>query len=106
MPLLWLSLAFLLGILFAGKVTLSVLVWLILAGGLLIVFILLRILHLRFHVSIAPLLLLAPAILGIFFLGAARYQSTVPRVDAHYIAWYNDRDYELLITGTLIRPAR
>ena len=42
--------------------------------------------------------------LAVFFLGAARYQSTIPRVDAHYIAWYNDRDYELLVTGTLADP--
>jgi hypothetical protein len=47
MPLLWLSLAFIAGILFAGRVPLSVLVWLILAGIGLIVFILLRILHRR-----------------------------------------------------------
>ncbi len=104
MPLLWLSLAFIVGILFAGKVTLSVLVWLILAGGLLIVFILLRILHLRLHISILPLLLFSPALLGVFFLGAARYQAAIPRVDSHYIAWYNDRDYELVVTGTLVSP--
>jgi competence protein ComEC len=104
MPLLWLSLAFIVGILFAGKVTLSVLAWLLLAGGFLIVFVLLRILHLRLHISIPPLLLFSPAILGVLFLGAARYQATIPRVDAHYIAWYNDRDYELLITGILASP--
>ncbi len=104
MPLLWLSLAFLTGIIFAGKVSLSVLVWLTLAGVSLIVFILLRILNPRLHISIAPLLLFSPALLGVFFLGAARYQSTIPRVDAHYISWYTDRDYELLITGTLTDP--
>ncbi|MGA2504523.1 MAG: ComEC/Rec2 family competence protein [Anaerolineales bacterium] len=104
MPLLWLSLAFLAGILFAGKVTLSVLVWLILAGGSLVIFILFRILHARFHISITPLLLFSPALLGVFFLGAARYQATIPRVDANYIAWYNDRDYQLLVTGTLTDP--
>ncbi len=101
MPLLWLSLAFIAGVLFAGRVSLSVLVWLILAGIGLIVFILLRILHKRFHISIHPLLLFSPALLGFFFLGAARCQSTVPLVDAHYIAWYNDREYEILVTGTL-----
>jgi competence protein ComEC len=104
MPLLWLSLAFIAGILFAGKVTLSVVVWLILAGTAVIIFILFRILHARLHISITPLLLFSPALLGIFFLGAARYQSTIPRVDAHYIAWYNDRNYEFLVTGTLTDP--
>ena len=37
-------------------------------------------------------------------LGAARYQKTVPDFDAFHIAFYNDRDYDLLITGTLIEP--
>jgi len=100
MPLLWLSLAFIAGILFASQVMLSVLVWLILAGGTLVILILLRILK-RLHISIAAPILFSPALLLVFFLGAARYQSTVPRLDAHYVAWYNDRDYELLITGTL-----
>ena len=35
------------------------------------------------------------------FLGAARYQMTVPNFDAYHIAFYNDRDYDLLVTGTL-----
>jgi competence protein ComEC len=104
MPLFWLSLAFMAGILFAGQVSLSVLVWLILAGVTLIVFILFRIFRTRFHISSTPLLLFSPALLAVFFLGAARYQSTIPRVDAHYIAWYNDREYELLVTGTLTDP--
>jgi competence protein ComEC len=104
MPLLWLSLAFLVGILFAAKVTLSIATWLILAGVASFVYILLRILHARLHVSIKPLLLFSPALLGFFFLGAARYQSTLPRVDANYIAWYNERDYELVITGSLTDP--
>jgi hypothetical protein len=104
MPLLWLSLAFLAGILFAAKVKLSLFTWLILAGAALILFLLFRILHTRLHISIKPLLLFSPALLGFFFLGAARYQSSLPRVDANYIAWYNDRDYELIITGSLTDP--
>jgi competence protein ComEC len=39
-----------------------------------------------------------------FFLGAARYQISVPRFNAFHIAFYNDREYDLLITGTLIEP--
>lgn len=38
------------------------------------------------------------------FLGATRYQLSVPDFDAHHIAFYNDRDYEVLITGTLAEP--
>ena len=39
-----------------------------------------------------------------FCLGAARYQLSVPKFDAFHIAFYNDRDYDLLITGTLVEP--
>jgi competence protein ComEC len=104
MPLLWLSLAFIAGILLAGQLTLPVLVWLILAGGTLFIFVLLRILSGRLHIPITPLFLFSPFVLVVFFLGAARYQSTIPRLDAHYIAWYNDREYEVLVTGTLADP--
>ena len=103
MPLLWLSLAFIAGILAASVTNVTVPVWLILAGLALVVFVLLT--SIKFlHVPVAPLLVFSPVVLIVFFLGAARYQSTVPTVDAHYIAWYNDRDYELLIAGTLAAP--
>ena len=104
MPLLWLSLAFIAGILLAGQLTLPVLVWLILADVTLFFLVLLHVLSARIHTSITPLLLLSSALLVIFFLGAARFQSIIPHIDAHYIAWYNDRDYELLATGTLTDP--
>jgi hypothetical protein len=51
------------------------------------------------HPSSFPLILLVA-----LFLGAARYQLSVPNFDAFHIAFYNDRDYDLLITGTLIEP--
>ena len=38
------------------------------------------------------------------FLGASRYQMTVPNFDAYHIAFYNDRDYDLFVTGTLAEP--
>jgi competence protein ComEC len=38
------------------------------------------------------------------FLGAVRYQYSVPKFDAFHIAFYNDREYDLLITGTLAEP--
>src|SRR5690606_26838578 len=38
------------------------------------------------------------------FLGAARYQMSVPRVNAFHVAFYNDRNHDLLITGTVIEP--
>jgi competence protein ComEC len=127
MPLFWLSLAFLSGILVANQLHLSRtfwlglahsilppqfhlfrIIWLILAGIALLSAFLLRILSSRLNFKPFKLppstLVLASLALTVFFLGAARYHFTLPFVDAHYIAWYNDREYELLVTGTLTDP--
>ncbi|MBU4225104.1 MAG: ComEC family competence protein, partial [Chloroflexi bacterium] len=104
LPLLWLSLAFLAGILLASQVMLPVTVWLILAGSFILAAILLRILSSRLPFSPAQppsTLFLVSLSLITFFLGAARYQASIPIIDAHHIAWYNDRQYDLLVTGVL-----
>ena len=108
LPLVWLSLAFITGILFATRVHAPNRLWLILAGIALLLAVLACLLIPRlklqpFHLSPWALLLLLPALV-FFFLGAARYQLTVPSVDSFHIAWYTERDYELVITGTLIEP--
>ena len=104
LPLMWFSLAFLVGIILASLVSLSVLVWGALAFFALFPAILLRILAPRLHPSS---LILQPFTFVLFFalfLGAARYQLSIPEFDAFHIAYYNDRDYDLLITGTLVEP--
>ena len=108
-PLMWFSLVFLTGIVLGSLISLSLWVWIGLAFVFLVFAILARILPLsslrcgseQAFVFLQPfsfILILA------LFLGAARYQSTVPKFDAFHIAFYNDRDYDLLITGTLIAP--
>jgi competence protein ComEC len=104
MPLFWLSLAFIAGILLAGLWALPVIAWYILAGVAIFIFLLLGILSAIHRISITQRFLFSMILLAAFFLGAARYRSTIPHLDAHYIAWYNDRDYELLVTGTLTDP--
>jgi competence protein ComEC len=127
LPLFWLSLAFLAGILVARQIHLSrsfwlalahiVLpsqihlnrsLWLVLAGIAILAALLLRIFYSRLHFKPFHLpystLFLASLSLIVFFLGAARYHFTIPFVDAHYISWYNDREYEVLVTGTLTDP--
>jgi competence protein ComEC len=99
LPLLWVSLAFLTGILLAKLVSLSLYGWLIFAFLALITTILLR----RSSVF-SPAWMLLPACTVALFLGAARLQSTVPKHEISQIAWFNDRQYDLLITGTLIEP--
>ena len=126
-PLLWLSLAFIAGILASWQVQLyrshwldlahkllppqiplTRFLWFVPAGIALLGAVLLRIFSSRIKFKPFKLppstLFLASLGLAVFFLGAARYNFTIPQVDAHYIAWYNDRDYEVLVTGTLANP--
>jgi hypothetical protein len=109
LPLFWLSLAFLAGILFAQAVHASTLLWVVLAAGALAFALVARLRALQMQVQ--STILLAPArlflvtlSLAAFCLGAARYQATIPTVNSQYIASYNDQDYELLVTGSLADP--
>ena len=108
LPLLWLSLAFLLGILLAQQIHLSFAIWLILAGIALFVATIFRILSLRINLKPFGLppstLFLVSLSLVTFFLGVGRYQYSIPTIDAHHIAWYNDRQYDLLVAGVLTEP--
>src|SRR5687767_3357300 len=115
LPLMWFSLAFLAGIVLASLVSLPLWVWVALS-----IISLLLALSIRFFPRLEQLgatlatpfsqslsFLLRPfsfILLVALFLGAARYQLSVPNFDAFHIAFYNDRDYDLLITGTLIEP--
>ncbi|MFZ5909294.1 MAG: ComEC/Rec2 family competence protein [Chloroflexota bacterium] len=105
-PLAWLSLAFLAGIALACQVTLSVLFWFGLSGLFLVLGTLAyvfagRLAFLKISPSTLFLLIVS---LVFFFLGAARYQASLPKIDAFHIAWYNDREYDVLVTGTLAEP--
>jgi len=101
-PLMWFSLAFLGGIVLGKLVSLSLWVWLGLALTFIIPAILSRIFSLStFHFLLRPFSFI---LLTALFLGAARYQYSVPKFDAFHIAFYNDREYDLLITGTLAEP--
>lgn len=109
-PLMWISLACLGGIVLGSLVSLSIWMWIGLAFVFLVLAILTRIFH-PFDLAqgrLSSFLFILQPFTFILFLaisiGAARYQSTVPDFDAFHIAFYNDRDYDLLITGTLVEP--
>ncbi|HEX5838556.1 MAG TPA: ComEC/Rec2 family competence protein [Anaerolineales bacterium] len=107
LPLMWFSLAFLAGIVLGSLVTLGVWIWLGLAFLFLSLAILARIFPLasfRPHPLTPFLFPLTFILIFALFLGAARYQMSVPGFDAFHIAFYNDRDYDLLITGTIVEP--
>ena len=104
LPLVWFSLAFLAGIVLASLVSLPIIVWItlfVIADLLILVSRLLarRLPSLPFFLTPFFFVLLLA-----LFLGAARYQYSVPRFNAFHIAFYNDRNYDMLITGTLAEP--
>ncbi|WKZ46793.1 MAG: ComEC/Rec2 family competence protein [Anaerolineales bacterium] len=102
LPLVWFSLAFLGGIVLGSLVSLPFWAWIVLA----FIFLLLAVASRFFHLS-SFLSLLHPfsfILLTSLSLGALRYQLSVPNFDAFHIAFYNDRNYDLLITGYLVEP--
>ena len=101
---MWFSLAFLAGIVFASLVPLHILTWSGLIGLAVLLLIVSRVAAARFSSSRFSLPPFAFVLLIAFLLGAARYQLSVPRFNAFHIAFYNDRDYDLFITGTIIEP--
>ena len=104
MPLLWISLSFIVGIVIASLLAFSANLWLAMTLALLFIVILFRLLSSTFRL---PSFILHPFIfiLPISFLcGAWWYQFRQPAIDAFHIAFYNDRDYEILVTGTLAEP--
>ena len=103
LPLMWFSLAFIAGIVLASLVSFSINVWLSLIVFAILLLILSQILSPRLPASF-PLHPFAFVLLCALCLGAARYQISVPKFNAFHIAFYNDREYDLLITGTLVEP--
>ncbi len=104
-PLFWISLAFLIGILAGKQLTLPVSIWMALALTSLSLAGLWRFLK-RSTVlqGQARALSILPFFLTSFFLGAARLQAAIPTITAHDLAWYNDRQYEVRITGWVTAP--
>ncbi|MCL4273747.1 MAG: ComEC/Rec2 family competence protein [Anaerolineales bacterium] len=106
MPLLWISLSFLAGIILARGVFLSTWTWLLLAALALFLSLLLRRLlspELRIANYTFPLSTFHFLLPAFLLLGSAYYQFRQPAIDAFHIAFYNDREYDLLITGHLTR---
>jgi hypothetical protein len=114
MPLFWISLAFLCGILLSPSLAVSIPVWAVIA--LLAAFLLLPPISGRILSRLPPgltnvtqsLKLYSPAIyplLIVFFcLGAIRYQLAQPHIDPGFIAFYNDLPGEYLIDGVIQEP--
>lgn len=99
---MWISLAFLGGIVLGSLLSLPVWIWIVLFIFSILFGIAVRILSRR-NPSLSSFLFLFILFPTLLF-GAFRYQLSVPNFDAFHIAFYNDRNYDLLITGYLIEP--
>lgn len=105
MPLLWISLAFIIGIIFASWFTLSAYIWLGIGIGLLLIAFLASQIIKRRNIPLPNFqYVLALSVLVSFVAGAWRYEAVQPNIDAFHVAFYNDRDYDILVTGTLANP--
>ncbi len=112
-PLLWTSLGFIAGIGLAKFLAVPLFVWIVLALLALVAAILFarlagRLPPLDLPLLAAPLevstLVLIPACIVALLFGAARFQATVTSPSVSQVSWFNDREYDLLITGTLVQP--
>lgn len=101
LPLMWFSLAFLTGIVIGKLVTLSVWSWIILTIVSILLLIVAQVPTPPITFTIRPFGFI---LFTAFCLGALRYQVSVPHFNAFHIAFYNDRDYDLLVTGVLTEP--
>jgi competence protein ComEC len=117
MPLFWLALAFLAGILLANAGRLPTTAWLVLAGaassGSILVALLTRWLAQRGGTGPRPARRLpdpfSPAFVVLLFasafFGASRYQSKQPDLsDPGFIAWYNDTQSKVILEGVITAP--
>ncbi|MBI5951846.1 MAG: ComEC/Rec2 family competence protein [Chloroflexi bacterium] len=106
MHLVWIAISFTAGIVLASVRTLSANTWLGLGLATLFVFVLMRLPKFSQNrvskfFALHPLFLFLPIV---FFFGAWYFQIHQPTIDAFHIAFYNDREYEMLVTGTLDEP--
>jgi competence protein ComEC len=102
LPLVWFSLAFLAGIVLGSLVSLHIFVWILLFIIADLLILISRVLQRRLPSLPFIFSPFTFVLLFALFLGAARYQFSVPNFSPFHIAFYNDRDYDMLVTGTLI----
>jgi competence protein ComEC len=106
LPLLWFSLAFIAGIVLGNLVGLPVTAWAGLAVIALVVAAILEFVKRQYGGG--PVwggkAIFGAALIAFLFTGAARYQLSVPPDTPFQIAWYNDREYDILVSGTVDSP--
>jgi competence protein ComEC len=97
LPLLWLSLAFLAGILLASLLPLPLWAWLLAAVAATLA-------GLAFRQKLGWLSLFGLVATCALLLGAARYQAAQPEFNLGDLAYYNDNAEWVVVRGTVIEP--
>ncbi|MEJ5223549.1 MAG: ComEC/Rec2 family competence protein, partial [Anaerolineales bacterium] len=108
LPLFGISISFAFGIILASGVTLSLFTWLMLSASAAVLAVWWSVAARRrgwqpwglSHAHQFLILLCAAAVFG----GAARFQAGQPEKSPFSVAWFNDREYDLLVTGVVIAP--
>src|SRR4030065_2499060 len=114
MPLFWLSLAFISGILLSANLTLPIIGWIL----IIVVSLLLSLppVYQRWKQTIPlpladftqrlkiPSLRIYPLLFLFISLGAIQYQITRPAFNPAFIAYYNDQPAEFILEGVLVDP--
>ena len=104
-PLLFVSIGFISGLVIAQAAPLPVNIWLTMAGVFLMLGVLWRFLTSSLELNTLASQVVSFTILAVFAcLGAARYQAAIPVYDAFDLAWYNDRGYDVRVTGWVTEP--
>ena len=98
LPLAWFALAFLGGIALASWLTLSTYVWLAFAGISILAALFVRRLLQNRNLPTLNFSLFTISLIALF-LGAARYQAAQPTITPFDAAFFNDREYDVLVTG-------
>src|SRR5215217_1652273 len=105
LPLMWFSLAFLMGIVLAKLLPFSEWVWIVLTLASIALLIISQVLAPTLPPNFTfPLRPFTFVLITALFLGGMRYQISVPHFNAFHIAFYNDRDYDVLVTGIVVEP--
>ncbi len=105
LPLMWFSLAFLTGIVLAKLLPFSEWVWILLTLASIALLIISQVLAPTLPPNFTfPLRPFTFVLITALFLGGLRYQISVPHFNAFHIAFYNDRDYDVLVTGVVTEP--
>jgi competence protein ComEC len=107
MPLLWLSLSFLFGVLLASMLKLAVWNWLVIGAVFSGLNFLYRFLQRKWGSGWNPpvrLPLPGWVLFSVLCLGAARFQAYQPVFSPSFVAWYNDQEQVWLVEGIITAP--